>query len=771
VTDIGNHCVNCTTSINLPFHYYLYNSWYYVARASSNGNLQFIYANTSNSPECLPAPNFDATIFAMWTAMRTDCAGCGIFISWSGNPPNRTFNIEWRAVLVTGSYPVNFQIRLYEGQRKFDIVYNTTGNDGAGTVIGVEGSSTLYTSYTCYSRRQLQGVVVTFTLPECAITPTSTPFDSRTPSATRTPTVTATPSNTPVPAATCGPNAHYLITTSSGGIEPGTNDVGIHCDDCATSINLPFTYNFYGQPYNSALVSSNGFLQFMGNATNQYVNTCLPNPVLNNAILGHWDDLVTNYYIENGIFTSVSGAAPNRIFNIEWRTSLFASNGPVNFEIRLYEGQNRFDIVYGVVNSYGNGATVGVQRDTGPVYTQYMCNSGGLAAGLLLIFSQPDCGTPTSTVTGTPPTATATNTATGTRTGTPTNTRTFTRTATRTTTPTNTPNTNTGYAYFAPSSPLTVTLGTTFTLDLMVHADNYNAAAQQSYLTFTNSLLQVSDAGAAGCVPTNTVSADTSTFDAVLQNDVCNGSQPCDFDGRIAPPGSIGFASGALSNPPSSGDFRIAGIAFCANAMGTARLHWQFSPPAPNTRDTEILDGSGVLVSNPALYTDYTVRVVQNANANLQGHVIWQGRPAQPNALQQLPVTLTLKLGTTEVNYTNLTTDANGLFTVPVGALSPGTYNWRVKGSKHLANGGSVTLNGVSNTGVEMGTLRVGDCNNDNLVTAGDFIILRNSYGLGSGDPGYDDRAEFTGDGIVNIFDFNPMKVNFGSGGVPPARR
>src|SRR5215212_1609236 len=66
VTDIGNHCVNCTTLINLPFHYNLYTSGYDTARASSNGNLQFIFANTSNSGSCLPAPNFDATIFGLW---------------------------------------------------------------------------------------------------------------------------------------------------------------------------------------------------------------------------------------------------------------------------------------------------------------------------------------------------------------------------------------------------------------------------------------------------------------------------------------------------------------------------------------------------------------------------------------------------------------------------------------------------------------------------------------------------------------------------------
>ena len=35
---------------------------------------------------------------------------------------------------------------------------------------------------------------------------------------------------------------------------------------------------------------------------------------------------------------SVSGSAPNRIFNIEWRTVLFADNSATqNFEVRLYE--------------------------------------------------------------------------------------------------------------------------------------------------------------------------------------------------------------------------------------------------------------------------------------------------------------------------------------------------------------------------------------------------------------------------------------------------
>jgi hypothetical protein len=70
-----------------------------------------------------------------------------------------------------------------------------------------------------------------------------------------------------------------------------------------------------------------------------------------------------------------------------------------------------------------------------------------------------------------------------------------------------------------------------------------------------------------------------------------------------------------------------------------------------------------------------------------------------------------------------------------------------------------------------MGLMRAGDANDDNLVTANDFIIVRNSYGLGNGQPGYDDRADFTGDDQINIIDFNLLKVNFGLGGAPPLVR
>ncbi len=175
----------------------------------------------------------------------------------------------------------------------------------------------------------------------------------------------------------------------------------------------------------------------------------------------------------------------------------------------------------------------------------------------------------------------------------------------------------------------------------------------------------------------------------------------------------------------------------------------------------------------------------------LIGHVVWQGPPAQPDARQQLPITLTLKLGANETNYPVQTTDSNGYFAVSLFGLPSGTYNWRAKGPKYLANSGTVRLDvrtlegwkvrtlGASNLPtfqrsnvptvyVEMGLMRGGDANNDNAVGSADFNIVKATFGKSQGDPGYDARADFNNDNAVNLPDFNVLKTNFGQGGAPP---
>ena len=291
--------------------------------------------------------------------------------------------------------------------------------------------------------------------PTASPTPTATATASPTPTSTATATATATFTPTPTPTSTSTPTpciGTYVINQIGGSIVPGTTDIGNHGDDTVTTIALPFPFTLYDQSFTSINLSSNGNAQFTTTDTT-FTNQCLPWLTHNYTIYPYWDDL----YLVNsgfGIFTSISGTAPNRIFNIEWRAQYFPGSGSAGFELRLYEGgQPRFDVIYGTVSNGNTSATAGVQRDN-TFFTQYFCNGSGGAAtgGQSYVYFPPPCPTPTPstspnpTATFTPtPTATATFTPTPTPIGsappspTPTATATATATATPTATMTPTP--------------------------------------------------------------------------------------------------------------------------------------------------------------------------------------------------------------------------------------------------------------------------------------------------------------------------------------------
>ena len=171
---------------------------------------------------------------------------------------------------------------------------------------------------------------------------------------------------------------------------PGTTDIGNHGDDTVTTIALPFSYTLYDQTFTSINLSSNGNAQFTTTDTT-FGNLCLPWATHNYSIYPYWDDL----YLVNspaGIFTSISGTAPNRIFNIEWRAQYFPGSGTANFELRLYEGQTRFDVIYGTLTNGNTSATAGVQKND-TTFTQYFCNGAGGGATGGQSYTLQGCGT------------------------------------------------------------------------------------------------------------------------------------------------------------------------------------------------------------------------------------------------------------------------------------------------------------------------------------------------------------------------------------------
>jgi hypothetical protein len=272
------------------------------------------------------------------------------------------------------------------------------------------------------------------------------------PSVGRIVRVTAGPTPTPTPGC-----LNYTFNVSAGDIVPGAIDTGNHTDNGSTVIALPFSYQLYDQMFTNVAVGSNGHLTF-GTVNDAPNPGCIPIATATYAIGPYWTDQCTNTCSGNtgtgyGIFTSISGVAPNRIFNIEWRTAYFesgASAPTLHYEVRLYEGQTAFDVIYGKMPPTftppaARNLSVGVQRTDATQFTLLGCDATGggsppVSTAQIYRYTLTGCGTPTPSPTPTPggtpsPTATPGGTSTPTPSPTPTATPVVTPTPTVTPTP------------------------------------------------------------------------------------------------------------------------------------------------------------------------------------------------------------------------------------------------------------------------------------------------------------------------------------------------
>ena len=223
-------------------------------------------------------------------------------------------------------------------------------------------------------------------------------------------TPSPTPTGTPAGCST------YTTSTGQGAITAGTTDTGNHCDDCSTAISFPFPVSVYGQTFNSASVASNGSLDLIGTQA-PFTHGCqvLPSTLWTMAIFPYQDDLRTDANSgcssfpggTCGVFTSVTGTAPNRQFNVEWRAVHFADvTTTANFSVVFYENQSSFfDVIYGATSDSGLDETSGVQASTTGPATTFSCGTATLTSGLKVTYTCAGGGqspTPTPTATGTP---------------------------------------------------------------------------------------------------------------------------------------------------------------------------------------------------------------------------------------------------------------------------------------------------------------------------------------------------------------------------------
>jgi hypothetical protein len=261
--------------------------------------------------------------------------------------------------------------------------------------------------------------------------PTATP--TYTPSATPTPGPSPTP---PSPRCASIPPDPFGYRCDDTVARPWiTGTIPIFDDEEVEPIPIGFTFNFYGNNYTTVNVSSNGNLQFTTSST-AFSNVCpLPSATMGISIHPLWDDLYPPG--GGGIYYSTTGAAPNRVFTVEWRDIEHYPSSPsgVKFEAQLEEATGDIYLLYQDMDfgdpSINDGASASVGTQNTSYALTYSCDEAVLAAGRNIRFYRPP---PTPH----PPTPTPSNTPTVTPTATPTPTP-LPPTHTPTVTPTSTP--------------------------------------------------------------------------------------------------------------------------------------------------------------------------------------------------------------------------------------------------------------------------------------------------------------------------------------------
>lgn len=278
---------------------------------------------------------------------------------------------------------------------------------------------------------------------------------------------------------------------------------------------------------------------------------------------------------------------------------------------------------------------------------------------------------------------------------------------------------------------MTINMGDTFELPIVVDAGTQPVDGASAYLNFDPMFLEVVAISPGSELP------------SIITNH---------FDNTT---GELAFAAGTFSNDYPSATFRLATVTFRAT-NATTNTVVSFNTSVPQNSDATF---NGISVLSHTI--DSTITIL---NASLVGSVTLQGRPNPPHERWRVPLHISLTVvGESEPSYQfELLTDENGQFTLL--DIVPGSYEVRVKKNTTLQATDAVTLTATTNH-FDFGLLREGDANNDNYVTLLDFSILASTFAKCEAGAAYDARADFNGDDCVTLPDFSLLSMNFGQGG------
>jgi hypothetical protein len=162
--------------------------------------------------------------------------------------------------------------------------------------------------------------------------------------------------------------ADYVFSSSTGTYSEITGTVSTATGDNGTeTLSIPFSFDYCGTTYTSAIVCVNGWLELGTTYLESEESNLMASTTVKPIIAGLWDDLFDDEYSD--IQYTTLGSSPNRIFVVQWRNIKWKqpTGAQENFQVRLYETTYKIEIIYGMMNNPLNfpSASIGMNDFTG----------------------------------------------------------------------------------------------------------------------------------------------------------------------------------------------------------------------------------------------------------------------------------------------------------------------------------------------------------------------------------------------------------------------
>jgi hypothetical protein len=446
---------NAVTQVPLPFEFPFYGQTYTAAWVDTNGVVSFDDPAGSH-----PAPDVaNASVAPFWDDLVVD-SSASVRTAVSGTGSDAKFTVQWRNVHLkeSASQRLSFEAVLTAGGA-VSFTYDALDGDaekGAGAEVGIkapEGVDGL--PYSVGQPALATGKSVVFNKPEAVSDLEKFGLSGRALNAAGTPmsgvSVTLDPSGRSVTtgadgvwrftdlvadsytatASTVGRcpltavqqvdlaadtavdlrlgadygGLGYACSVGTAAFQAGTQLLpGVTGDDVSVQTAMPFPVTLHGVAYSAGWISTNGLIGFgsVQTGTRLAANPAMPSSVTPNAVVApFWDDLEVD--ASAGVYTKLTGTAPNRTFIVEWRNAKFRPSGPdrVTFEVQFAEnGQISFH--YGTLTTplqQGAAATVGLESASGTVASQYLFQQAVLTSNSAITYTPAAAGAVEGTVT------------------------------------------------------------------------------------------------------------------------------------------------------------------------------------------------------------------------------------------------------------------------------------------------------------------------------------------------------------------------------------